>query len=537
MEMSRAATAGLRADLMRRARLILVLATLAGIAIVAGCGQGSSSERASGQTGAAGGVTHIPAELTIASSQKILTLDPDLAADGYSECIVHLLGGTLYELGNNGAIVPLLAASKAVSPDGLTWTFELKPNLQFSDGTALTAVDVKGTLERAKLDRENLYAGFVAPIAHIEALSPTRVVLHLSRPYPSLPVVFSQPEMTILPTRGLAAGARFFEAPVSAGQYRLESWRGSPTAVLVRNPYYAGAAPAVARLTFETIDDLNARFAQVLSGEVDFATDIPSRLLLDPPRHIVTRLTPRYGFISLPLNVGRAPLNQIGVRRAIAKAIDRNQLNRVVWNGMITPVSGFWPSTMRGYDRNDSVNRDLQAAKADLKGTSCEAGCTVRILYSPVNPWSEPTVTVVAQNLKDIGIDAEMEKVDDVTFNARLAAGDFQIAVSLLYDYNDVPDGLLTYALIVDGGLRANFTGFRAPADLDLAVKHAITEEGPAREAALADINRLFLTYQPFVTLSDYAIGSVSRYAPGVVRANTAGCIDIARRGHEHDRY
>jgi hypothetical protein len=100
--------------------------------------------------------------------------------------------------------------------------------------------------------------------------------------------------------------------------------------------------------------------------------------------------------------------------------------------------------------------------------------------------------------------------------------------VSFIYDYNDVPDGLLTYALTADGGLRANFTGFEPAPDIQQAVKQAITEDGAARREALADINALFCLYQPFVTLSDYAVGSISRYAPSVVKLDAAGFLDVA---------
>jgi peptide/nickel transport system substrate-binding protein len=489
----------------------------------------SSNEITSTPTGSAAirGLTNIPRELTIASAQKIFTLDPDLAADGYSEGIVHLIGGTLFERGA-GEVRPLLVASKLVSPDGLTWTFELKPGLKFSDGTALTSKDVQATFERIKDDKLNVYVGFVAPIQRIIAMSPTQIIMQLSRPYPSLPIILSQPEMSIFPIAGLARGKAFFDWPVSAGAYKLLSWGGSAKAVLVRNPNYAGAAPAVEQLTYQTIEDFNARYAEVLSGKVDVATDIPSRMLAHSPGSVVAAMTPRYGFITLPFNVHRTPLNEVGVRKAIAKAIDRKQINRTVWQGRSTPIAEFWPSTMSGYDRRYSIDRDIAGAKRDLKGTSCEAGCAVRFTYSPVNPWSEPIATVVAQNLLDIGIRIQMERVDDATFNARLDASEFEIAVSFVYDYNDVPDGLLTYALTADGGLRANFTGFQPTPDIERAVKQAMTQDGVARWEALADINALFCQYQPFVTLSDYAVGSISRYAPSVVKINSAGFLDVA---------
>jgi peptide/nickel transport system substrate-binding protein len=492
---------------------------------------GEPSTAPSGAAG--GGSAEAPTDLTIGSSQKILSLDPDHAADGYSEGIVHLLGGNLYELGPDEQVRPLLVTSGSASADRRTWEFELKNGLQFSDGTPLTAEDVKATIERAKNDETNVYAGFVEPISGVDAPTATTVTMHLSRPYPSLPTVLSQPEMTILPKHGLAKGPSFFDAPISAGPFMLSSWGGGPTAVLVRNPHYVGEPPAVDRLTFQTIEDFNARFAQVQSGQLDFATDIPARLLENPPAGLVAALTPHYGFVTLPLNVNSAPLNDVNVRRAIGKAVDRQQINATAWGGKTTPIAGFWPSTMSGYDETISTSRDVTGAKAALQGTACQNGCRINFMYSTANPWAEPTATVVAQNLKDIGIDVALEKLDDATFNERLGGLDYQMAASFLYDYNDVPDGMLRYALTADGGLNANYSGFQPGLDVQQAVTKAITQEGAARNDALAELNRLFLEYQPFVTVSDYAVGSVSRYAPSVVKSNEAGFIDISRRGSQ----
>jgi len=184
---------------------------------------------------------------------------------------------------------------------------------------------------------------------------------------------------------------------------------------------------------------------------------------------------------------------------------------------------------MSGYDSARSVRRDLEAARRDIRGTGCAAGCTLHLLYSPVNPWSEPIATIVSQNLRSVGITVRMERVDEATFLERLSAREFDMALAFIYDYDDVPDGLLTYALTADGGLRANHTSFQSPSDLRMAMTRALTEEGNARSDALAEINRLFLKYQPFVTLSDYAVGSVSRYAPSVVGINTGGFVEVAQ--------
>src|SRR5690348_14843654 len=102
-----------------------VTATLA-LALV-GCGGGPSAPTSGvgGGSPARRASATVPKQITVGSAQKILTLDPDLAADGYSEGVVHLLGGNLFELGPTGKVAPLLAERGSASKDGLTWTFTL----------------------------------------------------------------------------------------------------------------------------------------------------------------------------------------------------------------------------------------------------------------------------------------------------------------------------------------------------------------------------------------------------------------------------
>src|SRR6185437_5145807 len=225
----------------------------------------------------------------------------------------------------------------------------------------------------------------------------------LSRPYPSLPVVLSQPETTIYPAAKVN-DKDFFNAPISAGPYALTSWGGGPTASFTRNSHYAGTLPHTSRVGLRTIADFNTRLAQVESGQLDFAYDIPPSLLAHARSSLSPTLTPLYGFISIPLNNSKPPLNQAGVRRAISAAIDRQQINQTIWNGKSVPLAGFWPSTMTGYDASIPTTPDVAAAKSDLAGTSCTHGCTVSLMYSSADTWADPMAQIIAQNLSRIGI-------------------------------------------------------------------------------------------------------------------------------------
>jgi peptide/nickel transport system substrate-binding protein len=506
-----------------RPRQVLVAACAIGLLATA-CTTGGKLT-GPGSTGA--GLTTVPAQLTIGSPQKILTLDPALAADGYSEGVLREIGANLYELGGGGRIFPLLVKSARVSANGLTWTFKLRPGLVFSNGWSLTSADVRATFYRERADKSNVYAGFFTPIASIATPRPTMVVFRLTRPYPSLPTLLSQPEMTILPARGLAEGSRFFNAPVSAGPYKLVSWGGGPTAVLVRNADYAGPKPLVQRLIYTYVPDSSTRLAEVQSGQLDLAMLIPSRLLSGVRAPLVAGMTAHFGFVSLDTNTTKPPLNELGVRKAISDVIDRRQIVATAFNGQTTPIAGFWPSTMSGYNKNIQVTPNLAAARAALRGTSCAHGCTIQLLYSSADPWSSATAAVIAQNLAAIGITVQQNEADDATVNQDLLSEKYQMGLGFLFDYNNIPDGMLTYAMNINGGLDDNFSGWRPPASVSKVVTQAITQGGGARRAALSEINHLFRQYQPFVTICTYSAGFVSRYASSVVTIGSSGFVDV----------
>ena len=517
----------------RRRRMRAAAVGLA-LAVLAACGGESNPATDSGgdtpsSDGAPTTDASAPSTATVAFGSQVLSLDPLQAVDTGSVAGVNLIAGTLYELKSDGALAPGLAESGTVSDDGLSWTFVLREGLLFSDGSPLTASDVKATIERSKADAANLYPWMVAPIVSVEAPSPTEVVIELDRQYTSLPNVLAQPAMMIMPAAGLDAGASFFDAPVSAGQYRLDAWGGSASATFVVNEHYFGDAPAIQTLEFVTIEDVNTRLAQVKSGQVDLAIDLPPSLLPQISGDgVVGSVVPLYGFVSVIPNNEQAPFDDPKVRRALSAALDRDKLNEVVWGGNSIPLAGFWPPSFDGHDASISTGRDLDAARAELVGTACESGCSATLMFGASTSWAEPMALVVQDSLKEIGIDITLEKLDSATAVDRLVNGDFSLTVSYLYDYVPVPDGMLAYGLVSDGGLWANFSRYVSP-EMDAAAQAAVLADEASRPAALAAIEEQFAADAPYANTSAYGLVIAGGLAADVLTMNSSGFIEVGR--------
>jgi ABC-type transport system substrate-binding protein len=514
-------------------------------ALAAACGGGSSGGAATSAaapstgatTSAGGGSVTAPAEapstITVGFGAKILTLDPDLALGTHDLAALHLIGGYLYELRAGGKVVPSLAEDASTSSDGLTWTFKLRSGLKFSDGTDLTSADVKATIERSLSDKSNGYIGLVNPIKSVDAPDPQTAVFHLNRPYPSLPTVLAEPALMIMPKAGLAQGKSFFDAPISAGPYKLQSWGGGNDSTYVVNDLYWGPKPLVKTLHFTTIEDFNTRLAQVKSGQLNMAVDLPPSLIpqLQSTSGLQWSLVPIYGFATLNMWDGNAPLNNVNVRKAISLAVDRNQLNQVIWGGKAQIMSDFWPPSMTGFDPNISTARDVNKAKQLLAGTPCANGCTLTLEYSPsVLSCSDQGALIVAQNLKDIGINIKLAKLEYTIWSDHQVNGKYELALAFLYDYVDIPDGMLAYGFTKAGGLNANFSGWTSKA-ADAAALKAIESSGDARTAALADVNRIFAAEQPYATLANANYLVAQNLPTNLLSLEPSGFVEIGREG------
>ncbi len=179
----------------------------------------------------------------------------------------------LVEDGGRGKILPQLATSWTLSPDGKTYTFKLRDGVKFSDGTAFNAAAVIFNLKRwvnndrhASLKATNVESmeavdGQTVKIVFKEGAYPILTELTYPRP-----VRFLSPA-SITEVPGNALGK--FTQPVGTGPWMLESYKKDQEFTLVPNPYYWGEKPKVDKITFKVIPDGQARVLALQSGEVD----------------------------------------------------------------------------------------------------------------------------------------------------------------------------------------------------------------------------------------------------------------------------
>ncbi len=269
-----------------------------------------------------------------------------------------------------------------------------------------------------------------------------------------------------MPSAGLAQGKSFFKKPISAGPYTLQSWGGGGDSTYVVNPNYWGPRPVIKTLKFTTIPDFNSRLAQLQSGQIQSVVDLPPSVLpqLTGNSAIYAGVVQIYGFDVLNMLITKAPLNNLNLRKAISLAIDRQKIVQDVWSGQNTAYAGFWPPTMDGYDSSISTAQDIAQAKQLVANSPCASGCTLKMQYTDSFPSSEQMALIIQSNLNEIGIKTQLVKLENAIWFNNMYNGKYQLSVSNLYDYANVPDGMVAYAIDPAGGLNSNYSGWDSKA-------------------------------------------------------------------------
>jgi peptide/nickel transport system substrate-binding protein len=474
-----------------------------------------------------------PSVAKIVLSAPLGSFDPNQLQLSDQLAVTHLLGGNLTAISayTGPASKPSLAQDISVSSDQLTYTFTLRPNLKFSDGTALTSADVKADFGYWMGDKASVVAGLVAPISAVTATSPTVVTVQLKSPDPALEDVLSEPNFMIFPASGLQNKATFFKKPISAGQYMYSDISSDgTTSTMVANPNYWGPKPAIQTLQVTTATDESTRLAQIQSGQADLAWSITPSDARAVQKPAFAQFTPLYGQLAVTMNVNDSILKDPRIRNALSLATDRTALRNLVWGtnaNEIKPLGGFFPSSDPGYNVNDSVKQDIAGAKALLKGTACENGCTLHYKYHTGQATNEPVGTVLKQQWQAIGVNLVLEPGERSAVNKDLNAGIFQLGKGSFYDYIGNPSGMMTLMLQSDGGPFADFSRYSSP-QMDQLIKSYLAASPADQPGILNQVDQLFMTDRPLLILTDYADVTVQRISASIMRESPAGLLDVA---------
>ena len=457
-----------------------------------------------------------PAEtLRWARASDPTSLDPHAFNVGTNFSLLHQMYETLVTRDAKGRLQPSLATSWKLTDDPTVWEFKLRPNVKFHDGAALTASDVVFSLNRAKGPTAQVKS-LLSSMVEARAVDALTVQVKTSGPN----LIFPNNLTNLFIMNAAWARAKGAETTQDAststenfatrnvngtGPYQLASHEMDAKTVMKLNPRYwgKGLAPLqVTELIYVPIKSPATRVAALLSGEVDFAQDIPAQDVarLKQDQRLRINEGPENRSIFLGLNVGgkelkysslkgRNPLADARVREAIHLAIDRDAIKRSVMRGLSIPSGIIAPPFVHGYTRAMAAypKVDVPRAKKLMADAGYANGFDLT-LYSTNDRYvnDEAISTAVAGFLGRIGIKTTVisRPIAQHSVAINNADADFYLfgwGVPT-YDSAYIFD-FLVYTRGKDGRGPTNATGFSS-ASVDADIASLASESDKARRDA-----------------------------------------------------
>ncbi|MDB5316545.1 MAG: transporter substrate-binding protein [Rhodospirillales bacterium] len=402
--------------------------------------------------------------LTMAVGAPVTSLDPHYHQLSPNNAAADMIFDRLVDTDPRSRNIPGLALTwTAIEPT--VWEFKLRPNVRFHNGNAFTAEDVAFTLARLPNvpNSPSSFAIYSRPITAVEIVDPLTIRFRTAQPYPLLPLDMTNVRILDRETHERATTEDFNagRAAIGTGPYRVVSHRMGDRLELERNDAYWGERPAYGRVNYRMITNDAARTAALLSGDVDVIDQVPTsdlaRLRTDQRVTLSEIVGLRLIFLGLdhlraagenspfitdnngqPL--GRNPLQDVRVRRALSIAIDRRAIVDRVMEGAATPASQFLPEGTYSHVPNmPPPAYDPDAARRLLAEAGYPQGFRIT-LAGPNDRYINDSriIQAVGQMWTRIGVRTTVEAQPWTTFIARAGRAEFS---AHLVGWGSNPDG------------------------------------------------------------------------------------------------
>lgn len=319
---------------------------------------------------------------------------------------------------------PRIAESYEISDDGLDYTFHLRDDVTFHDGTPVTADDVVFSIELYKASE---YQGSqISMLSSVEATDEHTVVCHLDAPYsPFLQGICSP--MIASKAYYESSEDDFVNNPIGTGPYKFVSRaKGSNIKLEANEDYYRGA-PEIKEVTFEVIPDSSTKAIALQTGEVNFAEiDSATKPQLEANPAITIAEVPTSTFSYIAMNTEKEPFNDVKVRQAINYAIDRDNLVAVCYDGEAEVNSNICAKERFGYsDDQFQYTYDPEKAKELLAEAGIETPYDLGEIL--VAEKYSNLATVIQNDLKAVGLDVTISVKEFNSYISDLQNGSYGI--------------------------------------------------------------------------------------------------------------
>jgi peptide/nickel transport system substrate-binding protein len=421
--------------------------------------------------------------LNLGISFDATNFDPAQTQDNMSLWVEMEIFSRLVRVNNVGTdIEGDLAESWDISEDGAEYTFHLRPDAKFSDGTPVTAEDVVFSIERASGDDTLVNWTFEA-VESVEAVDPATVKISLNGPAAPFANDIALWGASVLPQAAVEdQGDAFWEHPIGSGPFVLDSWAKGERIVLKKNPHYwekdadGTQLPYLDEVNLEVLTDDNTRMLKLQAGEIDAALDVPYNqiepLSQDPALRISA--TPLYGITSVALNQKKPEFADVNIRQAMNYAIDREAMVQTALFGYgrvaCSPINLVW-----FYTDEYCYSYDLEKAKQLMAESSAPDGFSTSLHVAAGDTVANQLAVMMKDMLAQINIAVAIEPIDPGTQWERRTQQDYDMTMGSGTSDNLDPNSNMLFCCVSDGGAFSSYTGWVDP-EVDAIFRQTQTE-------------------------------------------------------------
>ncbi|MBN8555346.1 MAG: ABC transporter substrate-binding protein [Deltaproteobacteria bacterium] len=477
----------------------VLVASLAIVSFLA-CSKKPSSSDSSSSSAKVSGKT-----LVFARPGDSVGLDGARHEDGESLNIATNMVETLVRFKTGtGEIEPWLAKSWDISKDAKTYTFHLRENVKFSDGTPFNADAVVFSIERQWKKDHPAYP-FSTPYKYWENMTMSQIVKEIKKVddmtvqfvlhKPNAPFManLTMPFMTIVsPTAVMKYKENYDQNPVGTGPYVLGNWKKDDSMELLANENYWGEKAFIKRVIVRVIPDNQVRLLELKNGSVHIMefpnpSDVAS-LKNDPHIKLLQAEGLNVGYLAY--NTTKKPFDNVDVRRALSIAIDRKRLLDEIYIGFGALAKNLIPPQVLGFN---SAVADLEYNPEKAKELLKKAGIqnlTVDLWAMPVarpyNPNARKMAEFIQADWKRVGVDAKIISYDWGTYLDKIGKGEHETVLIGWQGDNGDPDNFFFPLLSKESAKipTQNYSFYRDEA-ASLLMRQAQETPSPAKRAEL----------------------------------------------------
>mgnify|MGYP005765210637 CR=1 FL=1 len=352
-------------------------------------------------------------ELVMALAVDPDGLDPQRTTAASTFQITNNIYEPLLTVTDQGELTGALADSWEVSEDGLTLTFTLRENAQFSNGNPCDAEAVIASFQRLKAEDSPRAADY-ANIVSMEAADERTVVFTTETLDVAALSSFAYPWAAIV---DVTVADTLTNQPVGTGPYTLNQWIPQQSLSLTRNETYPGTVN-IDNIEFRMMPDAASQISAFQNGELDIISvsgDQVAAFENNPDYNVIQ--APANSLQLMAMNLDNEALADVRVRQAINYAVDKDALIETVWWGYGQKIGSHYPTVLKEYvDHSEDYTYDPDRARELLNEAGYGDGLTLQ-MYLPQNYTAYVNAgQVIADQLEQVGIHCEITIVEWATW-------------------------------------------------------------------------------------------------------------------------